>query len=219
MTDHVPNGRTPTDANAADRAAAKQLPNWREIYQQIPTTQMPWYYPDLDPDLSRALETYGLHGGSALDLGTGPGTQAFKLAEHGFAVTGSDISPGAVMLASEEAQRRGLDVQFVQDDVLATRLSGAFDIVFDRGCFHVIAPSDRAQYVEAVAKLVKPNGYFFLKCFSDEQPGDVGPYRLPPAEVEAVFRSKLQLLSIERTIYQGTLADQPRALFCSFQRR
>ena len=198
---------------------ARQLPNWHELYRQLPVAQMPWYYPDLDPDLDRALAKHALTEGSVLDLGTGPGTQAFVLAQRSFRVTATDISEDAIAIAQQEAAQRGLDICFAVDDVLASRLNGPFDIAFDRGCFHVLAPSDRPRYVETIAKLLEPHGCFFLKCLSELQPGDVGPYRCSPEEIEATFQSCFKLLWSERTIYQGTLAEPPQALFCSFQRR
>jgi 2-polyprenyl-3-methyl-5-hydroxy-6-metoxy-1,4-benzoquinol methylase len=198
---------------------ARQFPNWHEFYRQLPVAQMPWFYPDLDPDLDRALAKHQLSKGAALDLGTGPGTQAFVLAQRGFRVTATDISADAIALAQKEAERRGLDIQFAADDVLASHLSSEFDVVFDRGCFHVLSPSDRPRYVETLAKLVKPRGYFFLKCFSELQPGEVGPYRSTPEEIEETFQDRFELLWFERTIYQGTLEQPPHALFCSFQRR
>jgi cyclopropane fatty-acyl-phospholipid synthase-like methyltransferase len=56
-------------------------------------------------------------------------------------------------------------IQFLVDDVLASRLDGNFDVIFDRGCFHVLEPEDRARYVETVSALLEPQGHLFLKCF------------------------------------------------------
>jgi cyclopropane fatty-acyl-phospholipid synthase-like methyltransferase len=159
-----------------------------------------------------------VRGGSALDLGTGPGTQAIALAERGFEVTGTDLAAAAVERASERAAARGLAVRFRQDDVLDSRLEGAFGLVFDRGCFHVIAPESRAAYVEAVQKLVAPGGFLFLKCFSIKQPGDVGPFRFTPADIERIFGQAFAVRSIEETVYQGTLDPLPHALFCALQK-
>ena len=195
----------------------RPFPNWLEIYRDQPVEQMPWYYPELDPDLARALGARGLSHGRALDLGTGPGTQAYALAALGFDVTASDLSPHAVELGRKGSATRGLPIAFVQDDILNTQLPGGFDVVFDRGCFHVFAPSLRARYVQAVRGLVAASGTFFLKCFSEEQPGDVGPYRTSPDEIRQVFGEHFEVLSIERSVYQGTLAQLPRALFCSMQ--
>ena len=193
---------------------ARPFPNWLEIYRAQPVEQMPWYYLELDPDLARALAAHDIRSGRALDLGTGPGTQAFALAQLGFDVTASDLSEDAVELGRQGSAARGLRIQFVQDDILNTRLSGAFDLVFDRGCFHVFAPELRPRYVQAVRGLLAPTGTFFLKCFSELQPGEVGPYQSSPEQIREVFAPQLELLDFERTHYQGTLAQPPHALFC-----
>src|SRR4051812_5329081 len=79
----------------------RQFPGWDERYQQQAVETMPWFYPELDDDLRQALDQRGLRSGSALDLGTGPGTQAMQLAQRGFTVTATDISEAAIRLARE----------------------------------------------------------------------------------------------------------------------
>jgi hypothetical protein len=44
------------------------------------------------------------------------------------------------------------------DDILASRLDRTFDLVFDRGCFHVIPVERRTEYVRALARLAAPRG-------------------------------------------------------------
>ncbi|HEU4410728.1 MAG TPA: class I SAM-dependent methyltransferase [Polyangiaceae bacterium] len=196
----------------------RQFPAWEKLYQERAGETMPWYYAALDPDLDRALSAFGPRGGSALDLGTGPGTQAIALAERGFAVTATDVSAAAVEQARARAEARGLAVQFRQDDVLDSRLEGSFDFVLDRGCFHVIVPERRAAYVDAVRQLVAPGGFLFLKCFSAKQPGGLGPFRFAPEDIERIFGAAFAVRAIEETVYQGTLNPEPRALFCVLQR-
>lgn len=195
----------------------RQFPEWNKLYEEAAGESLPWYYAELDPDLERALQALGLHGGRALDLGTGPGSQAIALAARGFEATGTDISPVAVERARERAVAKGQKVRFLQDDVLDSRLEGPFDLVLDRGCFHVMLPEQRPTYVEAVRRLVAPGGFFFLKCFSVKQPGDVGPFRFTPAEVERTFGGTFAVRSIEDTVYQGQLDPLPQALFCVLQ--
>jgi uncharacterized protein (DUF924 family)/2-polyprenyl-3-methyl-5-hydroxy-6-metoxy-1,4-benzoquinol methylase len=199
---------------AAAPTAPSAFPNWDALYRTEPVERMPWFFADLDPDVASALASHAIAKGRALDLGTGPGTQAIALAERGFDVTGADISSTAVEHATQRAAKRNARVQFVRDDVLATSLGGPFDLVLDRGCFHVLAPDQRGAYVRAVAGLIRPNGLLFLKTFSDEQPGTQGPHRFAPDQIRAIFEPAFRVESIVRTIYQGTLEPPPRALFC-----
>ena len=51
---------------------------------------MPWFYPDLDEDVKKAIEIQSLKDGKFLDLGTGLGTQAMQLTKLGFDAMGSE---------------------------------------------------------------------------------------------------------------------------------
>ena len=197
----------------------RQFPGWDAMYQQQAIETMPWFYPELDDDLRQALDRLGLWSGDALDLGTGPGTQAMQLARRGFAVTAVDISEAAIRLAREKAEAQGLTVTWQQDDILSTRLTGLFDLIFDRGCFHVLPPERRQDYASTIAGLLKPGGYLFLKCFSQLQPGTQGPHRFTPEQIQEIFGSQLQMHSVTETVYQGTLDPLPRALFCVLQQK
>ncbi len=196
-----------------------RFPDWETLYREKPGETLPWYYAELDPDLESALRAHGLARGRLLDLGTGPGTQAIALAARGYTATGSDLSQTAVDKAAALARQRGVQVEFVQDDVLASRLTGSFDAVFDRGCFHVIDPARRGDYVDAVADRLAPGGLLLLKTFSALQPGEVGPHRFTPDAVRTIFAPRFELLSTRETVYQGTLDPLPKALFSVLQRR
>lgn len=199
-------------------ANQQHIPAWESRYRQQAVETMPWFYPALDDDLRAALDTLELRSGRALDLGTGPGTQAMHLARRGFSVTAADISETAIRGARALAEAEGLAITWQQDDILATQLAGPFDLIFDRGCFHVFAPDQRAGYVATVARLLRPGGYFFLKCFSQLQPGTDGPNRFTPEQIRALFSGPFQVQSVSETVYQGTLDPLPRALFCVMQR-
>lgn len=191
-----------------------EFPDWKSFYDQMPVDKMPWFNPELDADLLEALDEQGLRQGRGLDLGTGPGTQAIELARRGFRMSGSDLSASAVRQARELSEQQGVSVDWIVDDVLASELSGPFDFIFDRGCFHVLPPATRTQYVNTVADLLAPGGLLFLKCFSRLQPSEIGPYRFIPDQIREIFRPRLQVLSIHETVYQGQLEALPKALFC-----
>src|SRR6266542_6223000 len=112
-----------------------ELQHWEVLYREQEIESMPWFNPELDEDLEKALDELGLRSGSALDLGTGPGTQAIHLARLGFTVTATDISEAATRLASEKARKEGIEITWEQDDILDTRLDRQFDLIFDRGLF------------------------------------------------------------------------------------
>jgi SAM-dependent methyltransferase len=193
--------------------------SWEELYKNDRIESLPWYWPTLDPDLEAALATHGVHSGRILDEGTGPGTQALALAERGFDVTAADLSAAAVDYVARAAKRRRLAVTLVVDDVLATRLTGPFEAVLDRGCFHVLPAERRADYVETMHRLLAPSGWLFLKTFSYLQPGAEGPHRFKPGDLRKLFEPAFEIAELYETDYQGQLDPWPKALFCAMRRR
>jgi methylase of polypeptide subunit release factors len=69
---------------------SKDFPDWETLYKSQKVETMPWYNENLDDDLEEELNHKGISSGKILDLGTGPATQAMKLAKRGFIVIGSD---------------------------------------------------------------------------------------------------------------------------------
>jgi cyclopropane fatty-acyl-phospholipid synthase-like methyltransferase len=192
---------------------------WDEVYQQLKVEEMPWFSPKLDHDIEKALEELGIKKGSALDIGTGPGTQAIELAKRGFKVTAIDISETAIHKASQRARGERVKISFKWDDILNSKLDDRFNLVVDRGCFHVINPPQRADYVIVVHNILKARGYLFLKCFSHKEPPGPGPYRFKPDEITELFEPLFEIHEIKESSFRGTLPKPPKALFCILQKR
>lgn len=81
-----------------------------------------------------------------LDVSCGIGTQAIGLALQGFEVTASDLSPGAVSRAREEAHRWGIDMAVSACDMRQAHAQhgGAFDVVLscDNSLPHLLTDED-----------------------------------------------------------------------------
>lgn len=194
------------------------FPSWDELYRNDTIEKLPWFFAELDRDLAKALDDRGVRAGArVLDQGTGPGTQARELAKRGYVVTATDLSPAAIDYAKRHAE--GTTINFVVDDVLATKLQGPFDAIFDRGCFHVLPPESRAAYAASMQRLLAPGGYLFLKTFSHLQPGDQGPHRFRPDDIRAVFAEKFEVLDVVESEFQGQMDPRPKALFSTLRRR
>ena len=151
--------------------------------------------------------------GKFLDLGTGPATQAMLLAKRGFNVVGSDLSEAATKRA-RNVYTSEKNIDFIVDDILNSKLKGnQFDYIFDRGCFHVFFPTDRQIHIVRIKQILKDNGILFLKCFSDKEPRQEGPYKFSKEDIRGLFCKYFRIDSIKETVYQGTLDPFPKALF------
>ena len=188
---------------------AGKIKNWDKYYIDNENKAMPWYSKSLDNDIKTELEKRKISGGTFLDLGTGPGTQAFALSEMGFEVTGVDISERAI----EKAKLLNTKVNYIRDNILDAKLSSTFDYIMDRGCFHVFKPEQRELFVKNVFRLLNSGGLYFLKCFSHKQEGERGPQRISPDDVHNSFGKMFHIISIEDSVFDGEKSSMPKALF------
>jgi len=85
----------------------------------------------------------------------------------------------------------------VQDALTLVESDERFATVIDSGLFHVFADDDRQKYVRGLAHVLQPGGRLFLMCFSDEEPGTVGPRRVSRQELYDAFAEGWEVESIE----------------------
>src|SRR5262245_11118310 len=104
------------------------------------------------PELYRFIDEHP--PGRAMDLGAGTGTNIITVAKAGWKATGVDFSRLAVRYARRKAREAGVQVSVLQDDVSALRkVSGAFDLILDIGCFHTLADEQLEGYAQGVERL------------------------------------------------------------------
>lgn len=113
----------------------------------------------------------GLVHGDVLDIGCGLGDNAIYLARHGFAVTGLDMSPTALVTAEHRALDAGVTVTFaVADATTLTGYTDAFDTVVDSGMFHCLDDAGKRAYATAVHRATRDQATLLLACFCEDNP-------------------------------------------------
>lgn len=96
-----------------------------------------------------------------LDCACGIGTQLIGLAALGRNVTGSDLSPHAVLRARSEAQSRGLPTRMVVADMQALPFRDeqfAAVICADNALPHLLTPASLAAGLAEIRRVLRPNG-------------------------------------------------------------
>lgn len=134
-----------------------------------------------------------------LDAGCGTGEHAIYFSSRGLDSVGVDISPVAIETARKKARERTSAAEFHVHDVLdLASLGQQFRTVVDSGLFHVFSEADDiARYVAGLRAVLEPASVLHLLCFSDAQPGAVGPRRVSQDDLRAAFAEGWTIESIE----------------------
>lgn len=102
-----------------------------------------------------------------LDVATGTGWTARRLAERGFHVTGLDFAPEMLDAARESAAARGLQIPFIEGDAEAMPFDdGTFDAVISTfGVMFTQRPEDAAA---ELARVCRPGGRLVLAVWTPD---------------------------------------------------
>jgi SAM-dependent methyltransferase len=177
---------------------------------------LPWDTGSPDPHLVELVQRHQPVSGKALEVGCGTGTNCIWLAEQGFEVLGIDVSPTAIQQAETKAAGVG-SVRFACLDFLEEKVpDGPFDLVFDRGCFHVFDDAaDRALFAERVAQAVAPDGQWVSIIGSTEGPArDHGPPRRSARDLTDAIEPVLQLVELRAIQLHANIPSPAQAWFC-----
>jgi isopentenyl-diphosphate delta-isomerase type 1 len=176
------------------------------MYQSTP----PWDIGRPQPAFL-ALAESGRLSGRVLDVGCGTGEHALMAAGLGLETVGIDAAPTAIAAAEQKAADRGLPARFVLGDALELHnLGGTFDTVLDCGLFHVFDDDERTRFVGSLSTVMEPGGRYFMLCFSEHQPGELGPRRVTRDEIRASFTAGWRVESIEASkiqLFEGGAAE------------
>lgn len=170
------------------------IPN-RETFESMYSAKAPW---DIGRPQKEFLAIAHQVRGSVLDAGCGTGENALYFAQRGHDVLGIDFLEFPIREAQRKSQERTIRAEFLQMDALTlTSCDRRFDSLIDSGLFHCFSDEDRIQYVAGLAHVLHSGGRLFLMCFSDEEPGTMGPRRISKADIEAAFAGGWTIESIE----------------------
>jgi methyl halide transferase len=166
--------------------------DWEARYQ---SHDMPWEKGEPSPGLVDFLAGHPqLKRGTVLVPGCGTGHDARAWAAAGFAVTGYDIAASAIELSREKTAAAGLEAEFVQGDFLADTPPHPFDWLFEHTLFCAIEPPQRADYVRAALRWLKPGGrYLAVNYLIPDKDGP--PFGVTRAELLDWFSPGFALLA------------------------
>ncbi len=160
--------RAAAAAAAAATAAAPQAvkprrgrgkPWFEEVFDEDYLRTLPFLTPQAtQAEAQFVMESLGVEpGGQILDVGCGYGRHAMELAARGYHVVGLDSSLPLLLRGADEAQRRGLTINFVHGDMRELN----FDSQFDGGyclfsTFGYFDDETNKKTAQCIARALKP---------------------------------------------------------------
>jgi SAM-dependent methyltransferase len=163
-------------------APASAVPHLPEALSRRPLKKRlkPWFEEVFDEDYLRTLpfmtsqqtlrETAFIiealsppAASEVLDIACGYGRHAIELGQRGFRVTGLDLSLPLLIRAADEAQRRGLSVNFVHADMREMTYDSQFDAAY---CvltsFGYFDEETNLRVASSIFRALKPGGRFLV---------------------------------------------------------
>ncbi|MFJ7857684.1 class I SAM-dependent DNA methyltransferase [Peribacillus sp. NPDC097206] len=118
--------------------------------------------------LTAKLEQYGIEGKKVLDLACGTGEITVELAQHGFDVSGVDLSDEMLMVANEKAAKQGLSIPLFQQDMAELEGLGLYDCVtiFCDSLNYLREEADIVKTFNRVHDHLKEGGLFLFDVHS-----------------------------------------------------
>ncbi len=152
------------------------------------------------PVFRTLLANRELPPGKMLVVCAGRGHDAREFARHGYEVTAVDFSPSAVR---EMGRLAGPDtpMEILQQDLftLPHKLDETFDYVLEYTCYCAIDPKRRTEFVDLVARLLKPGGLYISLAFPLAQQQGGPPFAVTVSELLRLFQERgFQLLEREK---------------------
>jgi SAM-dependent methyltransferase len=115
--------------------------------------------------LPRLIDFNGYRGKRVLEVGCGAGTDLVRFAKGGAEVSGVDLAPSAIALATQNFEQQGLAADLrVADGETLPFADNAFDVVYAHGVVQYTS-NDRAL-VEECRRVLKPGGTVVFQVYN-----------------------------------------------------
>lgn len=200
---------------------------WDSSYE---SGHVPWDPGLYDGHLPSIVADHAIDPCRVADIGCGTGKSLVWLAERGFDCTGIEIAPTALKLAKELARSKGVECKwlygnfprdFDPDSAERGIGDGSFELVIDRGVFHLhTSEAEQRLFVEGVSRVLATGGLWYsLLASSSGGSGFGGPPRWSEGEVTAAVRDRFEIVRLEESVFTPGETGSMAAWVCVLRNR
>ncbi|TPG74651.1 class I SAM-dependent methyltransferase [Pseudomonas arsenicoxydans] len=194
--------------------------HWDKVYSTKPTDGVSWYQEHAESSL-RLIQQAGVSSSAEIiDVGGGASTLVDDLIAHGFThLSVLDLSAAALAATKQRLGSRANEVRWIVGDITDVPLPPlSYDVWHDRAVFHFLtAEAERAAYVEAVLRCVKPGGFVIVATFSEDGPTQCSGLpvkRYTADELHDEFGAPFELLRHEKEEHHTPFGTTQNFVYC-----
>lgn len=184
------------------------MPKQFDFTESYAKGETPWDTGRPSAELLRALDLGKLKGETALEIGCGTGINALELARRGFRVTAVDMVEKPVQLARARAHEVGLKVDFRVADVLKDDVGGPYDVLFDRGVYHILRKMDLKGFQEVLKLITRPGSLWLsLSGNAKEKETETGPPVVHEQDIRSEWEDLFDILELREFRFDTSQSD------------
>lgn len=198
--------------------------HWEKVYTTKASDTVSWYQPHADTSVALIRATGAALDASIIDVGGGASTLVDDLLALGYTnLTVLDLSSAALAAARQRLGSKASGVRWIEADITQAGLPDRkFDIWHDRAVFHFLtSPEERAAYVQAVFRAVKPGGHVIVASFAEDGPDQCSGLpvmRYRPDELHAEFGEAFALLKHKKEAHHTPTGTVQQFVYCYCRR-
>ncbi len=194
--------------------------HWETVYRAKAPDAVSWYRPHLDRSLALIESASPDRTASIIDVGGGESTLVDDLLARGYDnLTILDVSQTALDVTRARLGEAGARVRWLCADVTQADLPAhSFDVWHDRAVFHfLIAPEQRAAYVQAAARAVRHGGHVIVSTFGPEGPtkcSGLDVVRYEAGSLHGEFGERFKLIESSKELHETPFGTTQQFLYC-----
>jgi len=198
--------------------------HWEKIYTTKASDAVSWFQSHAEVSVGLVKATGAGLDAAIIDVGGGASTLVDDLLALGYTnLTVLDLSAAALAAARKRLGGKASAVRWIEADITKANLPDhQFDIWHDRAVFHFLtSPEDRAAYVQAVFRAVKPGGHVIVATFAEDGPNQCSGLpvmRYRPDELHAEFGEAFSLLRHEKEAHHTPSGTVQQFVYCYCRR-
>jgi ubiquinone/menaquinone biosynthesis C-methylase UbiE len=212
------------DTQKHPRVHMQPKEHWEEVYSTKASDAVSWYQQRADLSLQLIDATGVPRSASIIDVGGGTSTLVDDLVMRAYQnITVLDISATALETARGRLGDRARAVTWLEADITKAELPlDTQDVWHDRAVFHFLTTAeDRAAYLQAVLRSVRPRGHLIVAAFAEDGPSrcsGLPAIRYSATQLDAEFGAAFTLVSHHREAHHTPFATTQQFTYCHWRK-